>query len=412
LHVVEGPGSAPSLIRLERETSEPFQEIKSGQILTGKIVSRDPQGYIVNFRGKSFLLRTTESFEEGQEVRAEFVEQNGEYHLRPIIAGPKAPSAAPGADSSVDQRVTALLARLGLEANPENAAAARQLILAGLPVSRGLLESLALLLSGKTSFETELVQLTQLIRNLLPRVGDLSLSDPLKEIIAILEDAIKAPAESDLAARVRSFLADSGIFAESKIRTLLESGAAAEARQSIATDLKFALLRLRSLVAARSQDLRQAGGAGTLKELELYVTNALRFVRGQQVQNLLLAGMNQLLFHIPFLRDWGLENVRIRFFHDPETSKSKDPRPLAILVEVSTSNLGPLRAVLRLYRERIYCHFTAEREAVAKLIRAESPDLREHLETLRFTVGGITCGVGKCDHPTNVPFLQTVDVKV
>jgi hypothetical protein len=410
LQAVEGPDPASLLIRLERETPEPFQGIKPGQILVGKIVGKDPQGYVVSFRGRSFLLRTTGSFQEGQEVRAELVEQDGTFYLRPILAGSQAPSGSSDAGLSLDHRVKAILAQLGLEATPENAAAASELILAGLPLSHGLLESLSLLLSGKVPLEAQLVQLTQLLRDLLPRLGDPRLSDPLREILAILQDAAKTPEEADLAGRLRSFLADSGIFAEAKIRMALESGA--DARRQIATDLKFVLLRLKSLVAAGSKTLRHAVGGRTFRQLELAVANALKLVRGQQAQNLILAEMNQLLFHVPFLRDWGFDRVRVRFLHEEEASKGKPPRPPAILVEMSATNLGPLRVVLRLYRGRLYCHFTAEREGAAKLIRAESSELREHLETLSLNVGGITCRVGKCDPATTVPSLQTVDVKV
>jgi len=412
LHVVEGAGPASSLIRLERDAAEAFQETKPGQILTGKVVGNDPQGYVVRFLGRSFLLRTNTLFQEGQDVRAELVEHNGAFHLRPVLAGSGTASGSQEAGLSVDQHVSTILAELGLEATSENAAAARELILAGLPLSRGLIGSLSAFLSGGVHFEAQLVQLTQLIRNLLPRLGDPNLSDTLNEIIAILRNAVEAPEETALAAKLRSFLADSGIFAERKIGTAIEAGPDAETRQQIVTDLKFTLLRLRSLLAARSQGLLKAAGGRTLRQLELAVANALRFVRGQQVQNLILAGMNQLLFQVPFLSDWGLENVWVRFFHEQETSKNKSPHSLAILVEMNTSNLGPLRVLLRVYREKIYCHFTADRESAAKLIRAQSSELREHLETLRFNVGGITCGVGKCDVGTNAPLLQTVDVKV
>jgi len=412
LHVVEGSGPASSLIRLGREAAEQFQGTKPGQILTGKIVGKDPQGYVISFRGKSFLLRTIRSFQEGQEVRAELVEQHGAFHLRPILPGPGNTPSASDAGPSIDQHVNTALAQLGLEATPENAAAARELILAGLPLSRGLLESLSFLLSGKVPLDTQLVQLTELLRNLMPRLGDPSLSDPLKEIITILQNALRTPEEADLAARLRSFLADSGIFAEGKIRMALESGTDADARQQIVTDLKFALLRLRSLIDAGSKALRHAAGARMFRQLELALANALKLVRGQQAQNLILAEMNQLLFHVPFLRDWGFDRVRIQLLHEEETAKGKSPRPPAVLVEMSATNLGPLRVVLRLYREKIYCHFTAEQEGAANLIRAESSELREHLETLSLNVGGITCRVGKCDPATTVPSLQTVDVKV
>jgi hypothetical protein len=345
-------------------------------------------------------------------VRAELVEHNGAFHLRPVVTGSATASASQEAGLSADQQVSTVLAELGLEATAENAAAARELILAGLPLSRGLLESLSFLLSGKVPLDAQLVQLTELLRNIMPRLGDPNLSDTLNEIIAILRNAVKAPEAEALAAKLRSFLTDSGIFAERKIGVAIESGQDAETKQQIVTDLKFTLLRLRSLLAARSNGLRQAAGGRTFRQLEQAVANALRFVRGQQVQNLILAGMNQLLFHVPFLRDWGLENVWVRFFHEPETSKGKSPRPLAILVEMNTSNLGPLKVLLRVYREKIYCHFTADRESAATLIRAQSSELREHLEALRFSVGGITCGVGKCSPGTNVPLLQTVDVKV
>jgi hypothetical protein len=415
LHEVAGTDPVSFLIRFERQTSELLQEIKPGQVVTGTIVKATPKGYIANFAGKNLLLDTAAYFEEGQAVRAELVQHEGAWHLRLIQANAPPASAAADENAIVDQQVADLLARLGLEATTENSIAARWLVNAGLPASRMLLESLALLLSGRTSFEAELVHLTQLLRGLMPRFTDARLADTLKEIIAAFERATAAPTESGLATNLRSFLADSGIFMESKMKMLLQSGTTSDERQQIAGDLKFALLRLRSLIASRQ--FRQMVGANTSKELALYVSNALKLVRGQQAQNLIESGLNQLLVHIPFLSEWGFEHVRLHFYCERDTPEGKRPRSYAVAVELSTSNLGRLRIVFRLLGDKVHCHFTAEREPVAELLRAESPRLRERLEALRFSVGRITCGVGACedgppsDAQWNPPFWRTVDVK-
>jgi len=414
LHEVAGTDPVSFLIRLERQTSELLQEIKPGQIVTGTIVKATPRGYIANFAGKNLLLDTAAFFEQGQAVRAELVQREGAWHLRLIQADPPPTLAAADKNAILDQQVADLLTRLGLEATTENSIAARGLVNAGLPASRMLLESLSLFLSGKTSFEAELVNLTQLLRGLMPRFTDAHLADTLKEIIAAFERATAAPTESGLATNLRSFLTDSGIFMESKMK-MLRSGATSDERQQIAGDLKFALLRLRSLIAARQ--FRQLVGANTSKEIDLYVSNALKLVRGQQAQNLIESGLNQLLVHIPFLSEWGFEHVRLHFYCERNTLEGKRRRSYAVAVELSTSNLGRLRIVFRLLGDKVYCHFTAEREPVAELLRAESPRLIERLEALRFSVGRITCGVGPCEDTTasdaqwNLPFWRTVDVK-
>jgi hypothetical protein len=377
----------------------------------GKIVGTDPEGYVARFQGNDFLLRTNAALETGQPVRAQLVEQDGELILRLMAPVTKGAATATEAGSSLDQRLSAMLTRLGLESTQENLAAARELVTAGLPVSRELLVGLAFVMSEEASLGGQLVQLTQLIRNLLPELADPSLSDRLAGILAILEAATRAPEQADLAARIRSFLADSGIFTESKLKILLESGATSEGRQQIAADLKFVLLRLRSLVSARSQDFRQAGGVRILKQIDNLIANALKLVRGQQAQNLALADMNQLVLLVPFLQDWGLKDVRIRFFQEEGSVEGESPARSAVLVEMDTTNLGRLIAVLRLHSGRIYCRFTAEQESVARLIRRHSAELREHLGKLPVTVAGITCGVGTCDYSTNAPLLQTVDVK-
>jgi hypothetical protein len=415
LHEVAGTDPISFLIRLERQTSELLEDIKPGQVVTGTIVKATQQGYVANFAGKNVLLHTAASLEEGQTVRAELVQQDGAWHLR--IVQPDAPPAATAADKNaiLDQQVAELLARLGLEPTPENSLAARWFVQAGLPDSRMLLESLSFLLSGQASFETELVHLTQLLRGLMPRFTDTRLADMLERIIVVFEKATAAPTQSDLATNLRSFLADSGIFMESKIRMMLRSGSTSDERQQIAEDLKFALLRLRSLIASRQ--FRELVGANTSKELDLYVSNALKLVRGQQAQNLIESGLNQLLVHIPFLSEWGFEHVRLRFYCERETPEGKRPGMYAVVVEMTTSNLGRLKILFRLLGGRVYCHFTAEREPVAELLRAESPRLRKRLEALRFSIGRITCGVGACEDATpsdaqwNQPFWRTVDVK-
>ncbi len=415
MHEVAGTDPVYFLIRLERQTSELLQEIKPGQVVTGTIVKATQRGYVANFAGKNVLLNTGAFFEEGQTVRAELVQHDGAWHLRLIQAD--VPPAATAADENaiLERQVAELLTRLGLEATPENSLAARWFVHAGLPDSRMLLESLSLLLSGRTSFEAQLVHLTQLLRALMPRFTDARLADILEEIIAALEKATDAPTQSKLATSLRSFLADSGIFMENKIKMMLRSGTTPDAREQIVGDLKFALLRLRSLIEARQ--FRQLVGANTSKELELYVSNALKLVRGQQAQNLIESGLNQLLVHIPFLSEWGFEHVRLHFYCERETPAGKRPRAYAVAVELTTSNLGRLRIVFQLLGDKVYCHFTTERETVADLLRAESPRLRERLEALRFSVGRITCGVGACEeaapsdtqwHPS---FWRTVDVK-
>jgi hypothetical protein len=204
---------------------------------------------------------------------------------------------------------------------------------------------------------------------------------------------------------------------ESRMKGLLRPETAANAREAISEDLKFILLRLRSLIDTRSQELRQPLGGTVIKDLQLCLSNALKLVRGQQVENLICSELNQLSVQIPFLGAWGFENVRVHFFAERDASGS-DSQSYAVAVQMRTSNLGRLRAVLRWHRRKLYCHFTVEREAVAELLRAESKRLKERLEAWRVTVGGITCSVGACedtpasDVPWNLPFLRTVDVKV
>jgi len=416
LHEVAGTDPVSILIRFERQISELLQDIKPGQVVTGTIVKATPRGYIANFAGKNVPLHTTALFEEGQPVQAQLVQHNGAWHLRLTQADAPAASGAADKNAILDQQVAELLARLGLEATPENSLAARGLVHAGLPASRMLLESLSLLLSGKTSFEAELVHLTQLLRGLMPRLIDTRFADTFKGIIAAFEKATAAPTESGLATNLRSFVADSGIFMESKMKMLLRAGTTSDERQQIVGDLKFALLRLRSMVTARQ--FRHLVGANTSRELDLGVSNALELVRGQQAQNLIESGLNQLLVHVPFLSEWGFENVRLRFYCEKETPEGKRPRSYAVAIEMNTSNLGRLKIVFRLLGDKVYCHFTAEREPVAGLLRAESPKLKERLEALRFSVGRITCGVGTCeDAPSsdaqwNLPFWRTVDVRV
>ena len=416
MHEVAGTDPVSFLIRFERQISELFQDIKPGQVVTGAIVKATQQGYIVNFAGKNVPLHTAALFEEGQPVQAQLVQHEGAWHLRIIQAD--APSASVAADDNVilDRQGAELLARLGLETTPENSLAARGLVFAGLPASRMLLESLSLLLSGRTSFESELVQLTQLLRGLMPRLTGTRFADTFKEIIAAFARATAAPTESNLASSLRSLVADSGIFMENKFKMLLRAGTTSDAGRQIEGDLKFALLRLRSMIAARQ--FRQLVGAATSRELDLGVSNALKLVRGQQAQNLIESGLNQLLVHVPFLSEWGFENVRLHFYCEKEPPERKRPRSYAVAVELTTSNLGRLRIVFRLLGDKVYCHFTAEREPVAELLRAESPKLRERLEALRFSVSRITCGVGAwgddppLDTQWNTPFWRTVDVKV
>jgi hypothetical protein len=416
LHEVAGTDPVSFLIRFERQISELLQDIKPGQVVTGTIVKATQKGYIADFAGKNVPLHTAALFEEGQPVQAQLVQHNGAWHLRIIQADAPAASVAADKNAILDQQVAELLARLGLEATPENSLAARGLVVAGLPASRMLLESLSLLLSGKTSFESELVQLTQLLRGLVPRLTGTRFAEALRDIIAAFARATSAPTESGLPTELRSFLADSGIFMENKLKMLLRSGTTSDARQQIEGDLKFALLRLRSLIASRQ--FRQLVGAATSRELDLGVSNALKLVRGQQAQNLIESGLNQLLVHVPFLSEWGFENVRLHFYCERESPERKRPRSYAVAIEMNTSNLGRLKIVFRLLGEKIYCHFAAEREQVARLLRAESPKLKERLEALRFSVDRITCGVGACedapssDDQWNLPFWRTVDVRV
>jgi len=148
--------------------------------------------------------------------------------------------------------------------------------------------------------------------------------------------------------------------------------------------------------------------------LEICLSNALKLVRGQQILNLLQAGINQLTVQIPFLGAWGFENVRFRFLCERETSGDRSPW-YEVAVDMSTTNLGRLRVMLRWYRTTLYCHFIAEREPVAKLLQAELPGLKERFEAAHFSVGGITCSVAPWEdtpaYDTSWPFMRTVDVK-
>ena len=192
MHEAAGTDPVSFLIRFERQISELLQDIKPGQVVTGTIVKATQRGYIANFAGKNVPLHTAALFEEGQVVQAQLVQHNGAWHLRLIQADAPAASAA-DENAILDQQVAELLARLGLEATPENSLAARGLVHAGLPASRMLLESLSLLLSGKTSFEAELVHLTQLLRGLMPRFTDTRFANALKEIITAFARATAAP---------------------------------------------------------------------------------------------------------------------------------------------------------------------------------------------------------------------------
>lgn len=416
---VNAPALASALIPLERDILPVFRGLENGQLLTGTVGRSTPEGYIINFRGNHVLVRTSASLESGQQVQAELVDHNGRLHLRLVQADVAGTTAAARAERSPDQQIMVLLEQLGMEATAENAAAARMLMLGGLPPSHELIESLVLMLSGNVPFDAQLVQLTETLRAVLARVRNFDLSDQITEIIAVLENAIGTPAESDLAEKLRLFLANSGVFAEAKMKMLLKSGAtAAQAREAIAGDLKFALLRLSSLLRERAREFQQRCGTVAFRELQTQVAQALKILRGQQVQNLAQAELSQLLLHVPFLTQWGLQNVRIRILYDRTAPERERSRPMAVVIALNTSNMGRLRAVLQFNREKVFCHFTAERESVAELIRLESGTLKERLETLRFSVGGITCGVGSCeDSPLSqtswsAPFERAVDVKV
>jgi len=414
LHDVGGTEPVSALFGFERQAYAILQNIKPGKVVSGTIVKQTQQGYLVNIAGKQFLLKTSAALKTGQEVRAEFVHHDGSWQLRAANAEVRPQATLAAGNASLDKQAAALLARLGLDASSENSLAARAAIQAGLPASRALLESLALLLSGKTSLQPALVHLTQLLRNALPRFTDPDLTSQLRALLAALESPLATPQESDLATRLQSFLADSGILLESKLKGLLQAGSGADARQAINDDLKFALLKLRSLIDTRAQELRLLLGGNVLRDLELSLSNALKLVRGQQVLHLLHAGINQLAVQIPFLAAWGFENVRLHFSCEREASGNRS-LSYAVAVDMITTNLGRLRVMLRWYRTTLYCHFIAEREPVAKLVRAELPELKERLEAGHFAVGGITCSVAALEdtpaYDTSWPFVRTVDVK-
>ncbi len=410
MHDVGGTDPVSALFYLERQPPEMLQDMKPGQVVSATILKQTQQGYLANVAGKRLLLHTTAALENGQEVRVEFVQREGAWQLRLANADARPHPA----DTNLDRQAAALLARLGLEASPENSLAAKALIQAGLRPSPALLESLASLLSGKTTLQAALVHLTELLRNALPRFSDPDLTSQLRALLAALDSSTAAPPESDLATRLQSLLANSGILMESKLKSLLHTGAGSHARQAISDDLKFTLLRLRSLIDTRAQEFRSLLGGNGLRDLEFSLSNALKLVRGQQILNLLHAGINQLAVQIPFLGAWGFESIRLHFFHEQEASGNRS-LSYAVAVDMSTTNLGRLRVVLRWHRATLYCHFMAEREAVAKFVRAELHGLKERLEASRFSVGGITCSLASWEdtpaYDTSWPFMTTVDVK-
>jgi len=267
LRDVGGTDPVSALFGFERQVSRILQNVKAGQVVSATIVKQTQQGYLVNVGGKHFLLRTTAALETGQEVRAEFVHHKGALQLRLANADarPQAPHAAGNPD--LDQQVVALLTRFGLDVTSQNALAARAVLQAGLPASPALLENLALFLSGETTLQAALVHLTEVLRNLLPRLNDPDLTSQLRAILAALDSTIAAPPESELATKLRSFLTDSGILMESKLKSLLQPGSSSDARQAISNDLKFALLRLRSLLETRAQELRLLLGGNGLKPI-------------------------------------------------------------------------------------------------------------------------------------------------
>ena len=414
MHDFGGTDPLSPLFSLDRQAAGLLQNIKPGQLVSATIVKPTQRGYIVNVAGKNLLLPTTASLEVGQEVQAAFVKREGAWQLRLAHAGARPQPAATATNPNLDQQAAALLTRLGLETTTENSLAAKAFIQAGLAASRGLLENLALLLSGKTTLQTALVHLTELLRNVLPRSKDPDLTAQLRAILAALESTMAAPPEPDLPARLQSLLADSGLLMEKKFTALLQAGAGSNTRPPVGGDLNSTLLRLRSVIDANAQGVRQLLGADLLQDLDRCLSNALGLVRGQQLQNLLHAGMNQLSVQVPFLGAWGLENVRLHFFCEREASSNRS-LSYAVAVDISTTNLGRLRAMLRCHRTKLYCHFTVQHEPVAQLLRSQAPLLKERLEACRFSIGAITCSVvaneDSSAYDTSWPLMSTVDVQ-
>jgi hypothetical protein len=414
LHNVGGTDPVSALFGFDRQVAGLFQNIKAGQLVSATIVKQTQQGYLVNVAGKNLLLQTSAALETGQEVRAEFVQHEGAWQLRLANADARPHPTPAAANANLDQEASTLLAQLGLETTSENSLAASALIQAGLPASRALLESLALLLSDKTTLQTALVHLTELLRNVLPRFSDPDLTSQLRALLVALESTLAAPPESELATRLQSFLANSGILMESRLKSLLQPGSGANGRPAINNDLKFTLLRLRSLLDTRAQEFRSLLGANGLRDFEVCLSNALKLVRGQQILNIIHAGVNQMALQIPFLGAWGFENVRLHFFCERDASGNRS-LSYAVTVDMNTTNLGRLRAVLRWHRKTLYCHFIAEREPVAELVRAELAGLKERLEAGNFSVGDITCSVAAWEetppYDTSWPLMRTVDVK-
>jgi hypothetical protein len=217
----------------------------------------------------------------------------------------------------------------------------------------------------------------------------------LAGLMRALELVLLSPHKAELAEQLATAMENSGVFFESRLLRAAASGAGDAA---ISGDLKLALL----LAAQKSADAsRQAAPQGAqtgaqLGEIAGKVGRLLDTVTAEQFQNLRLLPTNEIYVQLPFASESGLESVEIHISPEGrQTSKKIDPQNIALMLAVSTSNLGRVKASLSIAEGKVSCRLKAERDSVVKLLAANADALKGGLEKLNYEVIYIDCALSE-----------------
>jgi len=335
--------------------------------IAGTVASvRDDGTVLLDAGATSLIAESDGSAKAGEHVRARLLPLGDKWILQLIPIGE---GAEPRPAGSIDN------------------AAAR--LLFG-PRIAGLLNALA---SGEIRIDDVARELLALLAQSLPQGS--GRETWATALMRALEAILLDPQKGELARQLAAALQDSGLFLESRLSQAAISGQAGE---GISDDLKLALLLAAQRISQGTRPPASEGGntQARMSEISAKVNQLLDTVRAEQFQNLRLAPSNEFYIQLPFASGSGLESVEIHISSRDEKSPRKiSARNATLMLAVTTSNLGRIKASASISHGKIGCRLNAERQSVVELLTANADALKKGLEKLNYEVTYIDCVLTK-----------------
>jgi len=180
-----------------------------------------------------------------------------------------------------------------------------------------------------------------------------------------------------------ALISRSGLFFESKLRRLIETGRADLFAEVLNGDVKGLLFKLKALLEAR-QSIPEDSGGPAISELLKKINNCLARIEATQEMNSSPSGAGERqAFTLPFWFQGELNFVDLRFDCPPQ-ERSTGGEGLSVLFLLNLPGWGRILIEARITGKKIYGRLLLPTEEVAAFFDRSLGDLEGRLRTLGF----------------------------